>query len=30
MERIMPETALRKLRIEAGADSVMELAAEAF
>ncbi len=30
MEKIMPETALRKLRIEAGADSVMELAAEAF
>ncbi len=30
MEKIMPETALRKVRIEAGADSVMELAAEAF
>uniref|UniRef100_UPI003F86A237 acyl-CoA dehydrogenase C-terminal domain-containing protein n=1 Tax=Shinella sumterensis TaxID=1967501 RepID=UPI003F86A237 len=30
MERLMPETALRKTRIEAGADSVMELAAEAF
>jgi hypothetical protein len=30
MERIMPETALRKARIEAGADSTMELAAEAF
>lgn len=30
MEKIMPETALRKQRIEAGADSVMELAAEAF
>ncbi|MCQ1767007.1 acyl-CoA dehydrogenase C-terminal domain-containing protein [Neorhizobium galegae] len=30
MEKIMPETAMRKVRIEAGADSVMELAAEAF
>jgi alkylation response protein AidB-like acyl-CoA dehydrogenase len=30
MEKIMPETVLRKVRIEAGADSVMELAAEAF
>ncbi|WLS09786.1 acyl-CoA dehydrogenase C-terminal domain-containing protein [Shinella sumterensis] len=30
MERLMPETALRKTRIEAGADAVMELAAEAF
>ncbi|UVD57215.1 acyl-CoA dehydrogenase C-terminal domain-containing protein [Rhizobium sp. Pop5] len=30
MERIMPETALRKARIEAGADTIMELAAEAF
>ncbi|MCJ8149295.1 acyl-CoA dehydrogenase C-terminal domain-containing protein [Shinella sedimenti] len=30
MERLMPETALRKNRIEAGADTVMELAAEAF
>lgn len=30
MERIMPETALRKARIEAGADSLMELAADAF
>ncbi|MGG7518910.1 acyl-CoA dehydrogenase C-terminal domain-containing protein [Allorhizobium undicola] len=30
MEKIMPETALRKTRIEAGADSLMELAAEAF
>ena len=30
MERIMPETALRKARIETGADSMMELAAEAF
>jgi acyl-CoA dehydrogenase len=30
MEKVMPETALRKVRIEAGADSVMELAAEAF
>ncbi len=30
MEKIMPETALRKVRIEAGADSVMELVAEAF
>jgi len=30
MERIMPETALRKARIEAGADTMMELAVEAF
>jgi acyl-CoA dehydrogenase len=30
MERIMPETALRKVRIEAGCDTMMELAAEAF
>ncbi|OWV77517.1 acyl-CoA dehydrogenase [Rhizobium sp. N122] len=30
MERIMPETALRKIRIEAGAETMMELAAEAF
>ncbi|MCM2291478.1 acyl-CoA dehydrogenase C-terminal domain-containing protein [Allorhizobium sp. BGMRC 0089] len=30
MEKVMPETALRKTRIEAGADSLMELAAEAF
>ncbi len=30
MEKIMPETALRKSRIEAGADSLMEMAAEAF
>ena len=30
MEKLMPETALRKVRIEAGADSVMELAADAF
>ncbi|MDX3926502.1 MAG: acyl-CoA dehydrogenase C-terminal domain-containing protein [Shinella sp.] len=30
MERIMPETALRKTRIETGADTMMELAAEAF
>ena len=30
MERLMPETALRKTRIEAGADTGMELAAEAF
>ncbi len=30
MERLMPETGLRKTRIEAGADTVMELAAEAF
>ncbi|WP_117195290.1 acyl-CoA dehydrogenase C-terminal domain-containing protein [Rhizobium terrae] len=30
MDKIMPETAMRKVRIEAGADSVMELAAEAF
>jgi len=26
----MPETAMRKVRIEAGADTMMELAAEAF
>jgi acyl-CoA dehydrogenase len=30
MEKIMPETALRKVRIEAGADSVMAMASEAF
>jgi len=30
MERIMPETALRKTRIETGADTMMELAEEAF
>ncbi|MEH3110523.1 MAG: acyl-CoA dehydrogenase C-terminal domain-containing protein [Agrobacterium cavarae] len=30
MERLMPETALRKTRIEAGSDTMMELAAEAF
>ncbi|WP_299865839.1 acyl-CoA dehydrogenase C-terminal domain-containing protein [uncultured Hoeflea sp.] len=30
MERIMPETALRKDRIETGADTMMELAAEGF
>jgi acyl-CoA dehydrogenase len=30
MEKLMPETALRKIRIEAGAASVMEMAAEAF
>ncbi len=30
MERLMPETALRKIRIEAGADTTMALAAEAF
>jgi len=30
MERMMPETALRKTRIEAGADSVMSLDAAAF
>ncbi|MCO5153429.1 MULTISPECIES: acyl-CoA dehydrogenase C-terminal domain-containing protein [unclassified Shinella] len=30
MERMMPETGLRKTRIEAGADTTMELAAEAF
>ncbi|MCX8996006.1 acyl-CoA dehydrogenase C-terminal domain-containing protein [Rhizobiaceae bacterium BDR2-2] len=30
MERIMPETALRKARIEAGADSLMALPADAF
>jgi acyl-CoA dehydrogenase len=30
MERIMPETALRKTRIETGADTMMELAEAAF
>ncbi len=30
MDKIMPETALRKTRIEAGSDTLMELAAEAF
>jgi len=30
MEKILPETSMRKVRIEAGADSVMELTAEAF
>ncbi|CCM74334.1 acyl-CoA dehydrogenase C-terminal domain-containing protein [Rhizobium mesoamericanum] len=30
MERIMPETALRKTRIETGAETMMTLAAEAF
>jgi alkylation response protein AidB-like acyl-CoA dehydrogenase len=30
MERIMPETTLRKARIETGADTMMELAAQAF
>ena len=30
MERIMPETALRKARIEAGAETMMAMAAEAF
>ena len=30
MEKVMPETALRKTRIEAGSDSLMEMAAEAF
>jgi acyl-CoA dehydrogenase len=30
MERMMPETAFRKARIEAGADSVMALDAAAF
>ncbi|PWE57705.1 acyl-CoA dehydrogenase [Metarhizobium album] len=30
MERLLPETALRKTRIEAGADTVMALAADAF
>ena len=30
MERLMPETGLRKTRIEAGANTTMELAAEAF
>ena len=29
MEKVMPETALRKARIETGADSLMEMAAEA-
>ncbi|MBA4796064.1 MAG: acyl-CoA dehydrogenase C-terminal domain-containing protein [Rhizobiales bacterium] len=30
MEKVMPETGLRKARIETGADSLMEMAAEAF
>jgi hypothetical protein len=30
MDKIMPETVLRKTRIEAGADTLMELDAEAF
>ena len=30
MDKIMPDTALRKVRIEAGSDTLMELAAEAF
>jgi acyl-CoA dehydrogenase len=30
MERIMPETVLRKQRIEVGSDSMMALAADAF
>jgi hypothetical protein len=30
MERIMPETALRKARIETGADTMMEVGADAF
>ncbi|MGF9693454.1 acyl-CoA dehydrogenase C-terminal domain-containing protein [Rhizobium sp. 0TCS1.26] len=30
MDKIMPETQLRKVRIEAGSDTLMELAAEAF
>ncbi|HET7411682.1 MAG TPA: acyl-CoA dehydrogenase C-terminal domain-containing protein, partial [Pararhizobium sp.] len=30
MERLMPETALRRTRIEAGAETMMALAAEAF
>ena len=30
MERLMPETALRRARVEAGAESTMALAAEAF
>ena len=30
MERLMPETALRLQRIQAGADSMMALPAEAF
>lgn len=30
MERILPETALRRTRVEAGADTMMALPAEAF
>jgi len=30
MEKVLPETSMRKVRIEAGSDSLMELAAEAF
>jgi acyl-CoA dehydrogenase len=30
MDKIMPETQLRKVRIEAGSDTLMELAADAF
>ena len=30
MERIMPETSLRKTRIETGCETMMELAEEAF
>jgi acyl-CoA dehydrogenase len=30
MERIMPETALRKARIETGAETMMAMAADAF
>jgi acyl-CoA dehydrogenase len=30
MDKVMPETALRKTRIESGADTMMELAADAF
>jgi acyl-CoA dehydrogenase len=30
MERIMPETTLRKARIETGAETMMALSAEAF
>ena len=30
MERMMPETSLRRARIEAGADTMMQMAAEAF
>jgi hypothetical protein len=30
MERVLPETALRLARIQSGADTMMELPAEAF